>query len=184
MKPDVDLDFGDRNQILNLIQYTSALIIRDGKRIRHNTGIYVTAIPQDILNETASIDFKEAEDLGYFKLDLFKLVNSPEHLEELLSRPTNWKLLNNPELVSQLIHIGKYYSTIQKLPEPIDSNEKLMMFLALIRPGKKHLMGLKWDEVRKTIWLKEDTGYTFKKSHAASYQILVCLHMKLLEEKL
>jgi hypothetical protein len=56
------------------------------------------------------------------------------------------------------------------------------MFLAAIRPGKKHLIGLPWSEVTNTIWEKEEGVYTFKKSHAVAYAHLVVVHINLLEE--
>jgi DNA polymerase III alpha subunit len=57
------------------------------------------------------------------------------------------------------------------------------MFLALIRPAKKHLIGQYWSEVSKTIWDKNTEGYSFKKSHAVAYAQLVVVHMNLLEEQ-
>jgi hypothetical protein len=70
---------------------------------------------------------------------------------------------------------------IKKLTEPIDSIEKLAMFLAVIRPGKKHLQGLPWNIIEKTVWDRDNTdGYSFRKSHALAYSYLVILHMALL----
>ena len=66
------------------------------------------------------------------------------------------------------------------MPEPVDSIPRLAMFLAVIRPGKKHLIGQKWGEVAKTVWDKGTDGYTFKKAHAIAYAQLVVVHMNLL----
>jgi hypothetical protein len=68
------------------------------------------------------------------------------------------------------------------MPEPVDSITRLAMFLAVIRPGKKHLIGKSWKDVAKTVWDKGSDGYTFKKSHAIAYSHLVVVHMNLLEE--
>jgi DNA polymerase III alpha subunit len=68
------------------------------------------------------------------------------------------------------------------MPEPVNSIPRLAMFLALIRPAKKHLIGEAWSEVTKTIWDKNTDGYSFKKSHAIAYAHLVVVHMNLLEE--
>jgi DNA polymerase III alpha subunit len=58
------------------------------------------------------------------------------------------------------------------------------MFLAVIRPAKRHLIGLSWAEVAKTIWDKPmDGGYGYKKSHGVAYAHLVCVHMNLLTEQ-
>ena len=56
------------------------------------------------------------------------------------------------------------------------------MFLAVIRPAKKHLIGLSWSEIAKTVWDKNDDGYSFKKSHSIGYAHLVVVHMNLIEE--
>lgn len=186
IKSDVDLDFGDRNEILSHIIYTSASLENGSK---HNSGIYITNIPQNPFTKQSSLDYKTAENLGYFKLDIlnqsvYKLVKNPEHLEKLLSKEPNWQLLHNRSFVEKLVQIGNYYDLIQQLPEPIDSVEKLAMFISIIRPGKKHLQGKTWDEIKKTVWNKSDEndGYTFKRSHSIAYSILVCLHMNILEE--
>jgi DNA polymerase III alpha subunit len=68
------------------------------------------------------------------------------------------------------------------MPEPVNSIPRLSMFLALIRPAKKHLIGESWSEVAKTIWDKNTDGYVFKKSHSLAYAHLVVVHMNLLEE--
>ncbi len=183
---DVDLDFGNRQEILNHIQYTPALL-KTGKK--HLTGIYVTAIPQDPIKGTASIDHQTAEELGYFKIDflnqsVYKLVRDPQHLDQLLAKPINWDLLHNKAIVEKLVHIGSYYDLIQRLPEPIDSIEKLSLFLAIIRPGKRHLQGLPWNIIRHSVWDKTDDGYSFKRAHGLAYSILVGLQINIIEESL
>lgn len=183
---DIDLDFGNRDDILKHLSYTPALL-KSGKR--HNSGIYPTMIPQNPFTGLASIDYEKAEELGYFKIDflnqsVYKLVRDPQHLEELLANSINWDLLHNKEIVEKLVHIGNYYDLIQKLPEPIDSVETLSLFLAIIRPGKKHLQGLSWDIVRHSVWSQTEEGYSFKQAHSLSYSILVGLHMNILEEGL
>ena len=56
------------------------------------------------------------------------------------------------------------------------------MFLSILRPGKKHLIGRPWDEIAKTVWIKDDNGvYTFKKAHAIAYAHLVALHMNIVD---
>jgi hypothetical protein len=69
---------------------------------------------------------------------------------------------------------------ICNLPEPIDTIPRMAMFLAAIRPGKKHLIGQPWKDVAKTIWDKVEGEYTFKKAHAVSYAHLVVVHMNLI----
>jgi hypothetical protein len=183
---DIDIDFGKRDDILKHIKYTSAAM-RNVKPIRkHATGIYVTEIPYDSLNNMCNLDYTVAEERGYIKLDLlnvhvYEKVRDEQHLIELMSEP-NWELLTKKSFVEQLIHLGNHYNTIVKMPEPINSIPRLAMFLAIIRPGKKHLIGEKWVDIAKTVWDKGTDGYTFKKSHSLAYAQLVVVHMNLLQE--
>jgi hypothetical protein len=95
----------------------------------------------------------------------------------------NWNLLLDRKFVGQLVHLNNHYQSIKRMPEPINSIPRLAMFLALIRPSKKHLIGESWQEVAKTIWDKDDDGYSFKRSHSCAYAHLVVVHMNLLEEQ-
>jgi hypothetical protein len=70
------------------------------------------------------------------------------------------------------------------MPEPVDSITRMAMFIALIRPGKRHLVGKPWREVNESIWDKtEDGSYAYKKSHGVAYGHLVALHMNILTEQ-
>jgi hypothetical protein len=51
------------------------------------------------------------------------------------------------------------------------------MVLAVIRPGKKHLIGRSWDEIAKEVWTKTDDVYSFKRSHAIGYAAAIALQM-------
>ena len=192
---DVDIDVGDRDKVLSLIKHIPAAMrnakvstqINHRSPIRkHATGIYITKIPYDPINAMAAIDYKEADERGYFKFDLlnvnvYNLVKDENHLQTLMQEP-DWNMLNNRSIVEKLIHLGNHYNSIQKMPEPINSIPRLAMFLAAIRPSKKHLIGKTWKEVSQTIWEKENNDYQFKKSHAISYAQLVVVHMNLLRE--
>jgi hypothetical protein len=183
---DIDIDIGNRDKLLALIKHVPAAINRDGKWIKHNTGVYVTDIPIDPINNMASIDYQIAEDLGYVKLDVlnqsvYEQVKSNEHLDQLMSIEPRWDMLDYREFVAQVIHINNHYDTLKKMPEPVNSIPRLMMFLAIIRPAKRHLIGQDWKKVAETIWDKpEDGSYAFKKSHACAYAHLVKIHMNLL----
>jgi hypothetical protein len=181
---DVDIDFGNRDRLLELITHTRAAM-RNVNPIRHHaTGVYVTDIPYDPVNNMASIDYTEADKRGYFKLDLlnvhvYESVKNEEHLLELMREP-DWTKLKDSSFVEKLIHLNNQYYNLQKMPEPIDTIPRLAMFLAIIRPGKKHLIGQKWSEIAKTVWDKGTDGYVFKKSHSLAYSNLVVVHMNLL----
>ena len=184
---DIDIDFGDRDKLLKLINHTPAAMRNVTPNRKHATGVYVTDIPYDPINDMASIDYTEADKRGYFKLDLLNVhvysqVRDEIHLIELMGDP-DWSRLKDKNFVEKLIHLNNQYYNLQKMPEPVDSIPRLAMFLAVIRPGKKHLIGQKWVEVGKTVWDKGTDGYTFKKSHSLAYSQLVVVHMNLLCEQ-
>jgi hypothetical protein len=184
---DIDIDFGNRDRLLSLIKHTRAAMRNVNPMRNHATGVYVTDVPYDPVYDIASIDYTEAEKRGYFKLDLlnvhvYESVKSEEHLCELMREP-NWKKLKESTFVEKLIHLNNQFYNLQKMPEDIDSIPRLAMFLAIIRPGKKHLIGEKWSEIAKTVWDKGTDGYTFKRSHAVAYAHLVVVHMNLLGEQ-
>lgn len=185
---DVDIDLADRNLLLQHINVVASSIRTDNQIKKHNTGIHPTKIPYDPLNDMSSLHYEEAERRGYIKLDLLNVhvygqVRDELHLVELMREP-NWKLLYNKEFVEQLIHLGSQYNSLKNMPEPVNSIARLAMFLAIIRPGKRHLIGKSWNEVSKTVWDKDGDGYQFKKSHAVAYAHLVAVHMNLLEESM
>jgi hypothetical protein len=185
---DVDIDFADRSKILQYIKYTSAAMRNVNPIRKHATGVYVTPIPYDPINDIASIDYTVAEKRGYFKLDLLNVhvyenVRDETHLNELMVDP-DWSKLKDKSFVEKLIHLNNQYYNLVKMPEPIDSIPRLAMFLAVIRPGKKHLIGKTWSEISKTVWDKGTDGYIFKKSHSISYSWLVAVHINLLGQSL
>ena len=183
-KSDIDIDFADREQALAVLSTTPASIIRDGKLTKHNTGVYVTEIPQDPFTGYASLDYNDAEERGYMKLDflnvnLYKQVKNEAHLVELMKEP-DWTKLYDPAVCQQLIHINNHYDTLLKMPEPVDTIPRLAMFLAVIRPGKRHLVGKTWKDVAMTVWDKVEGEYSFKKAHAIAYAQLVVVNLNLL----
>ena len=181
--PDVDIDFGDRTQLLKHVPSVGARLENGNK---HNTGVYFNRIPQ-AHDGLATLDHKRAEELGYFKLDLLNVgvythVRNELHLVELMREPT-WSKLHDKAFFEQLIHVGKHYETMAKMPEDITSIPRMAMFLAVIRPGKRHLVGKTWAEVAQTVWDKAGLdSYSFKKSHSVAYAQLVAVHMNILEE--
>lgn len=183
---DIDIDFGNRDLILEHIKHIPAAMRNIKPMRKHATGIHVTEIPYDAINDMANLDYTEAENRGYIKLDflnvhVYEQVKDENHLLVLMKEP-NWNRLKEQNFVEKLIHLGNQYNNILKMPEHIDSIPRLAMFLACIRPGKKHLIGKRWKEVSETVWDKSSDGYVFKKSHAIAYAQLVVIHMNLIEE--
>jgi len=181
---DIDIDFGDRERILEHIKHIPASIHRDGEVVPHNTGVYVNNIPKHPITRLASIDHKEAEQRGYVKLDLlnvsvYQQIHSEEELDVLMNLEPPWHRLQEPEFVEKIIHIGNHYDIVKKLqPKTVD---EMAAVLAIIRPSKRYLLNKDWDTIKKEVWTKPTDGsYYFKKSHATSYAYLVVVHMNLL----
>lgn len=188
-RPDIDIDFADRNHILDKIQYTSARqIVQDSVR-RHNSGVYVTKIPYDPIHQCAAIDYAQAETRGYFKLDLlnmsvYQLIKDQDHYDQMLAKEPNWsRLWNDSTWAEQLVHIGNYTDLLKKM-QP-DSIPRMAAFIAILRPGKAHLQNRPWTEVFNSVWDNDESrGYIFKKSHSIGYAQLVALHMNLLDDNI
>lgn len=185
-KSDIDIDVANRDQALSLLTHTPASIFKDGKITKHNTGVYFTNIPTDPFTGTASIDYNEAEERGYVKIDvlnvnLYQQIKSEQHLQELMNQEPEWDRLYDPEFCNRLIHIGAHYDTLIRMPEAVNSIPRLAMFLAIIRPAKRHLVGKSWREVAESVWERPtDDSYYFKKAHAVGYAHLVAVNINLL----
>lgn len=184
MSADIDIDMPDRQKVLNLIRYTSA---QQGNGHKHNSGIYVTDIPYDPIHDCAAIDYKTAEQRGYFKLDflnmsVYSLIQSPEHYEQMLAATPPWqRLWTDPTWSSQLVHVGNYCDLLKEMKP--DSIVRMAAFISIIRPGKAHLQRKPWNEVFASVWDGDASkGFVFKHSHAISYAALVALHMNLLDQ--
>ncbi len=187
MKADIDIDLPDRQMLLDLIQHTAARQLHQGQVRRHNSGVYVTDIPRDPINNCAAIDYNEAESRGYFKIDLlnmsvYQLIRSPEHYEQLLQKEPNWaRLWTDSVWAKQLVHVGNYTKMLETMRP--NSIPRMAAFISIIRPGKAHLQNRPWAEVFAAVWDGDEShGYTFKKSHSLGYAQLVALHMNLLED--
>lgn len=184
---DIDIDVGDRDGVLSLIKHVHASMRNVNPVRRHPSGFYITDIPYDPVMDMAAIDYAEAEARGYFKIDLlnvfvYSLVKDEAHLERLMQEP-DWTMLKKRSFVLELIHLGNQADAVSRMPEPIDSIPRLAMFLAAIRPAKRHLLGKPWKEINETVWEKDQTGYHFKRSHSLAYAQLVVVHMNLLQEQ-
>lgn len=190
--PDIDIDFADRESALSTLLHIPASRLEGHHLKRHGVGVYFQNIPQDPITGLSSIPYEEAESRGYFKLDflnltVYKSIRDEEHLDLLLSKEPMWELLEDEEIVEGLFQLGGVIdgiptSSILQAYKPKNVTQ-LAMILALIRPRKKHLIGLPWEEVEKEIWTTGDEDlYGFKKAHALSYAHVILLQMNLLVE--
>ncbi len=182
--PDVDIDFFDRDGVLKLFKHTPATIIKDDKTEKHKTGVYFHAVPEHPVTGHATLDYKQAEDRGYFKIDclnvsIYKDVKSEEQLVELMIQEPDWDMLKDATIVDQLFHLNGHFKIVSQL-EP-KNIEQLAAVLAIIRPAKRHLMYKDWKDILKEVWVKPTDGsYFFKKSHAVAYAHAIVVQMNLM----
>lgn len=180
--PDIDIDFANRALALSQLKHITASIQNeDGTFKKHNTGVYCTDIPYNPLTGLSTIDYKEAETRGYFKIDFLNVsiydnVRDKAHLKQLMETEPLWDLLEQDDFVNLLFHVNGHGSILREMkPTTI---EQLAAVLAIIRPAKRYLIGKSWKEVLDEVWVKpQGDEYYFKKAHAIAYAHVVVVQM-------
>ena len=187
--PDIDIDFADRRKALDIIKHIpAAMTDKDGTFKKHNTGVYCTSIPYNPLTGLSTIDYKEAERRGYFKIDFLNVgmyagVKDEEHLKQLMETEPLWDLLLQDEFVNLLFHLNGHGTVLRKTCPT--SVEQLSAVLAMIRPAKRHLIGQDWPTIMKEVWIRPTTDeYFFKKAHAVAYAVAIVVQMNLICEQI
>ena len=90
--PDIDIDFADREQVLKLLEHVPALqVMPNGTKQKHKTGVYFHPVPVNPFTGWCDLDYKQAEEIGFFKVDLlnvslYQKVKSKEHLDQFALR--------------------------------------------------------------------------------------------------
>lgn len=188
-RTDIDIDFADRDKALEGLEFISASIQnKDGSFSRHPSGVYFQDIPVNPYNGLAAFEYATAEEIGYFKIDflnqsVYNEIRDEDHLSELMATEPLWELLDEEEMVKKLIHIHNHYEVVKKIKPR--SVEDLAVVLALIRPGKKHLLNKPRSVIDVEIWKRNPQDkYAFRKAHAISYAALIVVQMNLIVERI
>ncbi len=118
--PDIDIDFADRDLALSRIKHIRASRLDRNDTVPHNTGIYLQSIPVNPITNLSTIDYKTAEDRGYFKLDflnvsIYKDVRDEEHLKTLMETEPLWDLLEQDDFSSLLFHVNGHGSILRQM---------------------------------------------------------------------
>ena len=187
--PDVDIDFADREQVLKLLEHVPAMQrLPNGNRQKHKTGVYFHPVPTNPFTGWCDIDYQQAEELGFFKVDLLNVslyqgVKSKKHLDQLAEQEPLWDLLQQDDFVNLLFHLNGHGDILRKTCPT--SVEQLSAVLAMIRPAKRYLIGKPWTTIMKEVWTKPENGeYYFKKSHATAYAVAIVAQMNLICEQI
>jgi hypothetical protein len=181
MSADIDIDFADRKSVLADLRHVPARL-KDGRP--HNSGVYFHDVPADPLNGLAVWDYEVAAEKGYFKVDflnntIYQGVRDEAHLVDLLTTEPPWERFDDRDTVAKLAHIHEHFPIVQSIrPRSI---EDLAVCIALIRPGKKHLIGRPRAEIDQEIWRKTDS-YHFKRAHAIAFAASIVVQLNLLDD--
>ena len=185
--PDIDIDFADRDFALKHFKHIPASRIDNSEVVKHNTGVYFHEVPTNPITGLCEVEYKHAEDNGFFKVDflnvsIYKDIRDEEHLLSLVEKEPLWDLLEQDDFVNLLFHLSGYGDILRKLkPRNV---EQLAAILAIIRPAKRHLVDKDWNTILKEVWKKpEDGSYYFKKSHSIAYAITIVVQMNLICEQ-
>ena len=187
VKTDIDIDVIDRENVLTHFRHIPASIKKGNEYTKHNSGVYLQPIPYDPISELASIEYKEAEERGYFKLDflnntLYEGIKDEKHLDELIAKEPIWDLLQHADVIKNLVHVHNHLNVLQVMkPKSI---EELAEVLAVIRPAKRHLLNESKEKISKEVWIKPNDGsYYFKKAHAIAYALSIVVQLNLFCEQ-
>ena len=183
---DIDIDIANRDQLLECIESRDASIINNDTIKKHNVGIYLQNIPTFMNTNMSSFDYREVGDYGFFKIDVlnntvYENVKSEEHLDYLIAKEPDWNLLQRDDIVPELFQIHRYGELLKKWQPK--SVSQLAMFIAMIRPAKKHLLECNsWEEVERDIWNypKSKDKHYFKKSHSIAYAVVIKVQLNLI----
>lgn len=176
---DVDIDV--QSGIERTAYGTRAMVYNAeaGKVLPHPSGVYIQKVPVDHLTGNAAIDYKDGDALDLLKVDIltntsYDIFKNKDDLLAALEEEPDWGLLRRRDIVSKLPHISTHYDLIQDI-EPTSIIE-LADCLALIRPGKAHLVDeyrADREGVRRILYKRPRSGVYFKKSHAVSYAVMI-----------
>ena len=185
---DIDIDCSPSFKPEAIFPWVRASVVRDGQLTPHPCGVYPQSIPVDPVTKLAAIPYAEAEELGFFKIDflhlnVYSVFTSRDEIDALIAKEPDWSLLQLPSNHAKLFQLAKHGDLLLKLKPA--SIEELADILALIRPGKKQLAGLYQKDrkmARLALWARDESGYSFKKSHALSYAYVIVLQLHLIEQ--
>lgn len=150
----------------------------------HPSCFYLQDVPVDPISECAAFHYEEDFCKELIKVDLlvnrsYENIRSKEDLLRFAETEPDWDMLLDEDVVTKLPHIGKYYWLVSQIkPNCI---EDLADTIALIRPGKSHLIEnyLKNKKSVKRFLYKRSANEQayFKKSHAISYALMIVVVM-------
>lgn len=184
--PDIDIDLPTSFSAWHLFPWTRSSMIKNDDLVPHPCGVHPQLIPVDDVTGLSAIPYKEAESLGYSKLDFLHLsiydyFESREEIEQLLEIEPDWGLLTIPQEQKKLFQLSNHGDILSEIkPKTI---QELADVLALIRPGKRQYLKLykaQQKAARTLLYAPDESGYSFKRSHAVAYAHVIKLQLHLI----
>ncbi len=187
---DIDLDLKTNFDPLEYFpQAICASMVKNGTLRKHPAGVYLQTIPKDDISNSAAIPYKEAEKVGYFKIDflhlsLLDIFESKAEIRGLIRKEPDWSMLEDQETVEKLFQIHRHFDIVFKI-KPKSVND-LADCMSIIRPAKRYLLEAYLQDKEKTRQLlyeipADPTKYYFKLSHAISYSLNIVLQLHLIK---
>lgn len=185
-RPDIDIDVPSDFDALEVFPgIVRASRILDNEILPHPCGYYFQNIPRDGISELSAIPFKEAEALGYTKIDflhlhVYDVFQNQSEIKHLIEKEPDWELMGNQRVVEQLFQLSKHWKTVELIkPRTI---QEVADVVTIIRPGKKHLIEKysRGQVSQEELYSPDDRGYFFKKSHAYGYAHVIKLQLHIL----
>jgi hypothetical protein len=188
MKADIDIDtqvtFDPRNIFPDCVV---ASRVDEGNLIKHPVGVYFQDVPVDPFTKLSAIPFRQAEDLGFLKIDFLHIsvldsFKSKEELRTYAKMEPNWDLLSARSVVTKLFQIANHYDLVQELrPRSV---LELADAIALIRPNKRALVEKYLRNKEKIrngpLYIKEHPA-DYRKCHAVAYALVIVTQLHLIE---
>lgn len=188
MDLDIDLKTSFNPQVV-FNTAVQASMIKNDELVKHPCGFYFQNIAVDNITGLSAIPYEEANILGYFKVDFLHLslldsIKSKQEVRDLANKEPNWDLLLDKDIVSKLFHVHRHYNLLLQLnPRSV---QELADVIALIRPGKRHLLNeylTNKQATRPKLYRGAmDDKSSFKRGHAIAYALNVVLQLNMIEQ--
>lgn len=185
---DIDIDFQTTFDPTNFFHVVRASIITDNQIKPHPCGYYFQNIPIDPVSGLSAIPYKEANSMGYTKIDFLHLAildifDNKQQIRVLLKKEPKWGLLLREDVVSKLFQLHENVTLVRRV-KPTSILE-IADCISLIRPGKMQLIDdylIDRVKTRHELYTKrKDDKYAYKKGHAISYAMIVVLQLHLID---
>lgn len=176
---DVDIDVSP--ETVKTKYGTQAMVYNEeqAKVLPHPSGVYLEEVPVDEVTGLCAFDYEYGNDQGVMKVDIlnnsvYKSFTSKQEVLDVINGDIDWKMFRKRSVVESLPHLSKHFDLVEKVSPT--SVIELADILALIRPGKDHLIEPYLKDRKRTrnnLYRMPKTGMYFKKSHAVSYAMMI-----------